>query len=76
MGIKLCKPDLWKEIEMSKRNLHYRDLAREVGISDMAMYRRMIGATKRSLHEAIKIMWLMNGVDINKLFEKKEEGRS
>ena len=62
------------DIEMEKRNMHYRDLAREVGISDMAMYRRMVGATKWSLHEAIKITWLMNGVDINKLFEKKKEG--
>lgn len=64
------------DIEMEKRNLHYRDLAKEVGISEMAMYRRMVGATKLSLHEAIKIMWLINGVDIDKLFEKKREGGS
>lgn len=64
------------DIEMEKRNLHYRDLAKEVGISESAMYRRMKGVTKWSLHEAIRISWMMNGVDINKLFEKKREGGS
>ena len=59
------------DIEMAKRNIDYRDLAKEVGISDMAMYRRMIGVTKWSLHEAIRISWFLNGVDIYQLFEKR-----
>ena len=62
------------DIEMAKKNMHYRDLAKKVGISELAMYRRMVGATKWSLHEAIKISWLLNGMDIYKLFEKKSEG--
>ncbi len=61
------------DAEMAKRNIDYRDLAKEIGISDMAMYRRMIGVTKWSLHEAIRISWLLNGVDIYKLFEKRTE---
>ena len=62
------------DIEMAKRDMHYRDLAKEVGISESAMYRRMAGATKLTLHEPIKISWLMNGVVIYKLFEKRREG--
>ena len=57
--------------ELEKRNMNYRDLARVIGISDLAMYRRMAGITKWTLHEAIKITWFFNGVDIYRLFEKK-----
>jgi len=56
--------------EMAARNLDYRDLARELGISNSSMYRRMIGETKWPLHEAVKIALMMDGVDIYKLFEK------
>lgn len=64
------------DIEMEKRGMHYRDLAKVIGVSDSAMYRRMVGATKWTLHEAIRISWFMNGVDIYKLFEKKTKGGS
>lgn len=62
------------EEELSKRGMNYRQLARVIGVSDLAMYRRMVGLTKWTLHEAIRISWFFNGVDINHLFEK-EEGR-
>lgn len=58
--------------ELSKRNMSYRQLAKDVGLSDLAMYRRMVGLTKWTLHEAIRISWYFNGVDINQLFEQKE----
>ena len=60
------------ESELAKRDMNYRELARVIGLSDLAMYRRMVGITKWTLHEAIKISWFFNGVDINHLFEKKE----
>ncbi len=58
--------------ELKKRNMHYRDLAKQIGLSDVAMYRRLVGVTKWTLHEAIKVSWFFNGVDIYRLFEKKE----
>ena len=58
--------------ELSKRNMSYRQLAKDVGLSDLAMYRRMVGLTKWTLHEAIRISWYFNGVDISQLFEQKE----
>ena len=60
------------ESELAKRDMNYRELARIIGISDLAMYRRMVGITKWTLHEAIRISWFFNGVDVNHLFEKKE----
>lgn len=60
------------EEELSKRGMNYRQLAKVIGVSDLAMYRRMVGLTKWTLHEAIRISWFFNGVDINQLFEKKE----
>lgn len=58
--------------ELDKRNMTYQQLAQEIGISNLAMYRRMVGLTKWSLHEAIRISWVFNGIDINYLFQKKE----
>ena len=60
------------ERELAKRDMNYRELARIIGISDLAMYRRMVGITKWTLHEAIRISWFFNGVDIIHLFEKEE----
>ena len=60
--------------ELKERNMDYRQLANVLGISESSMYRRMVGTTKWALHEAIRISWYFNGVDINKLFEKKERG--
>ena len=58
--------------ELSERNMSYRQLAKMVGLSDLAMYRRLVGSTKWSLHEAIAISWLFNGLDVVQLFEQKE----
>ena len=58
--------------ELSKRNMSYRQLAKTIGLSDLAMYRRLVGVTKWSLHEAIAISWLFNGLDVVQLFEQKE----
>lgn len=58
--------------ELEKRDMTYGELAQEVGLSDIAMYRRLVGLTKWSLHEAIRISWLFNGIDINYLFQKNE----
>ena len=58
--------------ELEKRDMTYRQLAQVIGISNLAMYRRMVGLTKWSLHEAIRISWFFNGVDINYLFHQKE----
>lgn len=58
--------------ELEKRDMTYCQLAQEIGISNLAMYRRLVGLTKWSLHEAIRISWFFNGVDIHYLFQKKE----
>ena len=60
------------DAEMEKRHMDYRQLAKVAGIRDHAMYRRLVGTTKWTLHEAIRISWFFNGVDINYLFQKKE----
>ena len=68
--MKTVFPNLMDELE--KRGMTYRQLAQEIGLSNLAMYRRLAGLTKWSLHEAIRISWFFNGVDINYLFEEKE----
>ena len=68
--MKAVFPNLMDELE--KRGMTYRELAQEIGLSNLAMYRRLVGLTKWSLHEAIRISWFFNGVDINYLFEEKE----
>lgn len=68
--MKTVFPNLMDELE--KRGMTYRQLAQEIGLSNLAMYRRLVGLTKWSLHEAIRISWFFNGVDINYLFEEKE----
>ena len=60
------------DAELSNRKMTYRQLARVIEISDLAMYRRMVGLTKWTLHEAIRISWFFNGVDVIHLFEKRE----
>ena len=68
--MKTVFPNLMDELE--KRGMTYRQLAQEIGLSNLAMYRRLAGLTKWSLYEAIRISWFFNGVDINYLFEEKE----
>ena len=68
--MKTVFPNLMDELE--KRGMTYRELAQEIGLGNLAMYRRLVGLTKWSLHEAIRISWFFNGVDINYLFEEKE----
>ena len=68
--MKTVFPNLMDELE--KRGMTYRQLAQEIGLSNLAMYRRLVGLTKWSLHEAIRISWFFNGVDINYLFQEKE----
>lgn len=58
--------------ELRKRDMNYRQLGPILGLSDMAMYRRMVGGTKWSLQEAMQVRRFFNGVDINHLFETKE----
>ena len=68
--MKAVFPNLVGELE--KRGMTYRELAQEIGLSNLAMYRRLVGLTKWSLHEAIRISWFFNGVDIHYLFQEKE----
>ena len=68
--MKAVFPNLVDELE--KRGVTYRELAQEIGLSNLAMYRRLVGLTKWSLHEAIRISWFFNGVDIHYLFQEKE----
>ena len=60
------------ESELKSRGMDYRQLAKEIGISDLAMYRRMAGITRWTLPEAIKISWIFDGADVNYLFIEKE----
>jgi len=50
----------------------YRQLADEMGMSHLAMYRRLTGITRWSLCEAIRIRKFFNGMDIYYLFQEKE----
>jgi hypothetical protein len=60
------------EAELKARDMSYRQLAPVIGISELAAYRRMVGITKWTLPEAIKLSWFFNGVDIIHLFSESE----
>lgn len=57
--------------EMAKRKMHYRDLARVAGTSDLQMYRRLRGYTNWKLIEAMKICHHFEHPDINTLFHRR-----
>lgn len=57
--------------EMAKRDMHYRDLARVAGTSDMQMYRRLRGHTNWRINEVLRISDFFNHPDINILFARR-----
>jgi len=68
--LKTIYPNLTKELSL--RGMTYRQLADEMGMSHLAMYRRLTGITRWSLCEAIRIRKFFNGMDIYYLFQEKE----
>lgn len=58
------------EGELAKRNMHYRDLARVAGISDLQMYRRMRGQTGWKMREILMICDFFQTNNMPKLFQR------
>ena len=56
--------------EMAKRNMHYRDLAKVAGTTDLQMYRRLRGLTNWKLVEAMKICRFFEHPDVTILFQR------
>ena len=59
------------DIEMEKRNMHCRDLAKVAGVNELQMYRRLRGISKFQLSEAAKIYWHFDCPDVNRLFARR-----
>jgi DNA-binding Xre family transcriptional regulator len=59
------------DMEMEKRNMHYRDLAKVAGVNELQMYRRLRGISKFQLSEAAKICWHFDCPDVNRLFARR-----
>lgn len=59
------------DIELRKRNMNYRELARVAEVSELQMYRRLRGQTKWQLLEAMKVCRFLECYDINTLFARR-----
>lgn len=57
--------------ELKKRNMHYRELAREIGLSELQMYRRLKGKSNWQLVEVINMSKFFNHPDVNILFARR-----
>ena len=64
--MKTVYPNL--DMEIQKRDISYQKLARLVGLSKYAMYRRITGRTDFKLHEVIRICQVLENLDANQLF--------
>ena len=62
-------PELAKE--MVNRKMHYRDLAKVAGTSDMQMYRRLRGLSRWQMHEVLSISDYFGHSDIKVLFARR-----
>lgn len=56
---------------MEERELDYRDLAREMGVDDTTMYRRLKGISDMKLTEVLGICKYFNNYDIEWVFTRK-----
>lgn len=54
--------------ELTKRHMSYSKLAKEVGLSKHAMYRRITGRTDFKLAEAVRICLVFDTIDAAQLF--------
>lgn len=59
-------PNLEKEIQ--KRHLSYARLAKMIGLSKYAMYRRISGQTDFKITEAVCICQILGDLDADQLF--------
>lgn len=59
------------EEELRRRNMHYRDLGRAIGLSDMQMYRRLRGLTNWKLIEVMRVCKYFDHPDVNILFARR-----
>lgn len=56
------------DVEIQKRNISYRKLADQVGLTKYAMYRRINGQTDFKLSEIVRICQILENLDAEQLF--------
>lgn len=56
------------DMEIQKRDISYPMLARLIGLSKHAMYRRIIGRTDFKISEVIRICHVLDNLDASQLF--------
>ena len=59
------------ETELISRQMHYSDLARAVGLSNMQMYRRLRGLSNWQLIEVMRVCKFFDHPDVNILFARR-----
>lgn len=64
--MKTVYPNLDREIQ--KRDISYSELAKKIGLSKYAMYRRMVGRTDFKLTEVVRICQVLDKLDASQLF--------
>lgn len=57
-------------IEFKRRKLLQKDVAKEIGISEQAMYKKMVGKSEFTLAEMEKIREMMPDYTIDYLFRR------
>lgn len=57
--------------ELKKREMHYRELAKIAGVSELQMYRRLRGLTNWKLFEALIVCRYFEHPDVNILFARR-----
>lgn len=70
-GAKKVYPNL--ELEMFKRKITVRDLARRIGISESSMHNKLKGRNEFLLSEMKKILDIFPDVDWRVLFARADE---
>lgn len=64
--MKTVYPNL--DAEIQKQDISYSNLAKSIGISKYAMYRRIMGRTDFKLSEVIRICQILDNLDASQLF--------
>lgn len=64
--MKTVYPNL--DAEIQKQDISYSKLAKSIGLSKYAMYRRIMGRTDFKLSEVIRICQILDNLDASQLF--------
>jgi len=56
------------DMEIQKRDISYSSLAKQIGLSKYAMYRRIVGRTDFKISEIVQICQVLDILDASQLF--------